>query len=232
MMETDMDQANGGYPQAIPETVEPKGYSPAPRIGQQLDFLAELDRLKSVVRQSPLADRSRRENSAEHSWHLAMFALTLVEHAPAGVDAMHATRLLLVHDVVEIDAGDSPIHAPGVDRTALAEAEAQAARRIFGLLPPGQRDNLLDLWQEFEAAETPEALYAKALDRFQPLFLNTLSGGGTWQENNVTEAQVMERYGPTIERGAPTLWAEAAKLVRQHFAELEQGHTVGWARQR
>ena len=226
MTEIEVEQADSDLPQAIPETGGPKSCSPASRICQQLAFLAELDRLKSIVRQSPLADRSRRENSAEHSWHLAMFALILAEHAPAGVDAMHATRLLLVHDVVEIDAGDAPIHAPGVDRTALARAEAQAACRIFGLLPPGQRNNLLALWQEFEAAETPEALYAKALDRFQPLFLNTLSGGGTWQENDLTEAQVIERYGTTIERGAPSLWAEAAKLVRQHFDDLERGQTV------
>ena len=232
MTETEMDQADGSLPKAIAETIGPKGYSSTSRISQQLAFLAELDRLKSVVRQSLLADRSRRENSAEHSWHLAIFALTLVEHAPTGVDAMHATRLLLVHDVVEIDAGDAPIHAAGLDRTALAKAEAQAASRIFSMLPPEQRDYLLALWLEFEAAETPEALYAKALDRFQPLFLNTLSGGGTWQENNVSEAQVIERYGPTIERGAPTLWAEAVKLVRKYFAELEQGHTMGRARQR
>lgn len=190
------------------------------RLKQQLAFLAELDRLKSVIRQSPLADRSRRENSAEHSWHLAMFALSLAEYAPLGVDVMHATRLLLVHDVVEIDAGDAPIHVAGVDKAALAEAEAHAACRIFGLLPSGQGAEFLELWQEFEAAETLEARYAKALDRFQPLFLNTISGGGTWQENNVTELQVLERYGPTIERGAPTLWTEAAKLVHHHFAKL------------
>ena len=231
MTVADIEQADGSSPQPIPETAVPTNGSSTSRVSQQFAFLAELDRLKGVVRQSPLADRSRRENSAEHSWHLAMFALTLAEHAPAGVDAMHATRLLLVHDVVEIDAGDAPIHAPGVDKTALAEAEAQAARRIFGLLPPGQGNDFLAYWQEFEAAETPEARYAKALDRLQPLFLNTLSGGGTWQENNVTEAQVMERYGPTIERGAPALWAEAAKMVRQHFAELEPSHIGEQARQ-
>lgn len=191
------------------------------RIRQQFAFLAELDRLKTVIRQSPLSDRSRRENSAEHSWHLAMFALTLAEYAPSGVDAMHATRLLLVHDVVEIDAGDAPIHVAGVDKAALAEAEAHAAYRIFGLLPPEQNAEFLALWQEFEAAETPEARYAKALDRLQPLFLNTLTDGGTWQENGVTEVQVIERYGPTIDRGAPTLWVKAAELVRQHFAEAE-----------
>lgn len=187
-------------------------------IQRQLAFLAELDRLKSVVRQSPLADRSRRENSAEHSWHLAMFALVLSDHA-GGVDALHVAKLLLVHDIVEIDAGDAPIHVAGADMAALAEAEQRAAERIFGLLPPEQGRELFGLWREFEAAETPAARFAKAIDRLQPLLLNVLAGGGTWTENGVSERQVMERYGPPIERGSPTLWREAAELVRKHFAE-------------
>lgn len=186
-------------------------------IRQQLAFLAELDRLKSVVRQSPLVDRSRKENSAEHSWHLAMFALVLADSTP-GVDALHAVKLLLIHDIVEIDAGDAPIHVAGKDKAALEQAERQAAERIFGLLPAEQGKGLLALWTEFEEAQTPAARFAKALDRLQPLFLNTLTGGGTWTENRVTEQQVMERYGPTIEAGSPLLWQEASRLVRQHFA--------------
>ena len=193
--------------------------APADPIRQQLAFLAELDRLKSVVRQSPLINRSRRENSAEHSWHLAMFALVLAEGAP-GVDALHVVKLLLVHDIVEIDAGDAPIHVAGNDKSALEQAERQAAERIFGLLPPGQGRELLALWREFEEAGTPAARFAKALDRLQPLLLNTLTDGGTWTENGVTEQQVMDRYGPAIEAGSPALWQEASKLVRQHFAGL------------
>lgn len=186
-------------------------------IRRQLAFLAELDRLKSVVRQSPLINRSRKENSAEHSWHLAMFALVLADNAP-GVDALHAVKLLLVHDIVEIDAGDAPIHLAGTDKAALAQAERQAAERIFSLLPLEQGQEMLALWTEFEEAGTPAACFAKALDRLQPLLLNTLTDGGTWTENGVTEQQVMDRYGPTIEAGAPLLWQEAFRLVRQHFA--------------
>jgi len=192
-------------------------YPPLQAIRRQLAFLAELDRLKSVVRQSPLINRSRKENSAEHSWHLAMFALVLADSVP-GADALHAVKLLLVHDIVEIDAGDAPIHVAGTDKTALAQAERQAAERIFGLLPLEQGQELLALWTEFEEAGTPAARFAKALDRLQPLLLNTLTDGGTWTESGVTEQQVMDRYGPTIEAGAPLLWQEALRLVRQHFA--------------
>ena len=188
---------------------------------EQLAFLAELDQLKSVIRQSPLINRSRKENSAEHSWHLAMFALVLSEHAE-GVDQTKVVQMLLIHDVVEIDAGDVPIHVIGTDKSALERAERKAAERIFGLLPSAQGQKLLALWQEFEAAETPSARFAKALDRLQPLFLNTLTGGGTWTQNNVTEQQVLERYVPTIQRGSPELWHEARKLVRQHFRNAAQ----------
>ena len=186
-------------------------------VRKQLAFLAELDRLKSVVRQSPIINRTRKENSAEHSWHLAMFALVLADSVP-GVDALHAVKLVLLHDIVEIDAGDAPIHVAGQDKAALEQAERQAAERIFGLLPSEQGRELLALWHEFEEATTPAARFAKALDRLQPLLLNTLTDGGTWTENGVTEQQVMDRYGPTIEAGSPLLWQEASRLVRQHFA--------------
>jgi putative hydrolase of HD superfamily len=190
----------------------------AETIHRQLIFLAELDRLKSIIRQSPLINRTRKENSAEHSWHLAMFALVLGEHAE-GIDQDKLIRMLLLHDIVEIDAGDAPIHAVGTDREALEHAEKRAAERIFSLLPPSQGQEMLTLWLEFEAAETPTARFAKGLDRLQPLFLNTLTNGGTWTENRVTEQQVLERYGPTIELGSPVLWEEARKLVRLYFAE-------------
>ncbi|MBF2715984.1 HD domain-containing protein [Agrobacterium vitis] len=183
---------------------------------QQLAFLIELDRLKSIVRQSPLINKSRRENSAEHSWHLALFALTLPEHAE-GVDPLHVVKLLLLHDVVEIDAGDAPIHNQQVDRAALAEQEFAAAERIFGLLPDVQGQEMLALWLEFEEGKTPNACFAKALDRLQPLLLNTPTDGGTWAENGVSEQQVMERYGPAIEGGSPILWEQAKELVRAHF---------------
>jgi putative hydrolase of HD superfamily len=187
-------------------------------IHRQLAFLTELDRLKSVMRQSPLINRTRRENSAEHSWHLAMFALVLSEHVK-DVDALYVAKLLLLHDIVEIDAGDAPIHVTGRDKALLAQEERAAAERIFGLLPPEQGQEFLSLWLEFEAGETPNARFAKALDRLQPLLLNTLTDGGTWTENGVSEQQVMERYGPAIEGGSALLWQVASTLVRQHFGK-------------
>jgi len=184
---------------------------------KQFDFLLELDRLKSVVRQSRLADGSRRENSAEHSWHLAMFALVLSDHADAEVNAAHAAHLLLVHDIVEIDAGDAPIHARGIAKHELEAAESMAAERIFGLLPSAQAERFRNMWLEFEAGQTLEARFAKALDRLQPLLLNIAVGGGTWTDNGVTEHQVMERCGPSIEGGSVVLWHAAQELVRSHF---------------
>jgi len=186
-------------------------------LNAQLEFLLELDRLKSVVRQSLLTDGSRRENSAEHSWHLGMFALVLSEYADAKVDVPHAIKLLLVHDIVEIDAGDAPIHGNGLARSDLEAAEHRAAGRIFGLLPTEQAVHFRDLWLEFEAGQSAEARFAKALDRLQPLLLNIAVGGGTWTENSVTEQQVVERYGPAIKGGARALWDAARELVRTHF---------------
>lgn len=187
------------------------------RLEKQLGFLREIDRLKSVVRQSPLLDQSRKENSAEHSWHLAMYALLLSEYACAPVDANRVIQMLLLHDIVEIDVGDYPIHG-GSSAQLQAEQEAGAALRLFGLLPQPQGDQLLALWQEFERGESEDAKFAKALDRFQPLLINVFTGGGTWTENGVLLEQVLSRYGPVIERGAPLLWAACEQWVRQHFA--------------
>jgi putative hydrolase of HD superfamily len=183
----------------------------------QLNFLREIDRLKTVVRQSPLLDKSRKENSAEHSWHLAMYALLLNEYASGPVDTNRVMRMLLLHDIVEIDVGDFPIHG-GSSSQLQAEQEARAAARLFGLLPQPQGRELLALWQEFERAETEDAKFAKALDRFQPLLVNVFTGGGTWTENGVSLEQVLSRYGPVIKRGAPLLWTVCEQLVKQHFA--------------
>ncbi|RTL36509.1 MAG: HD domain-containing protein [Rhodocyclaceae bacterium] len=184
---------------------------------KQLNFLREIDRLKSVVRQSPLLDKSRKENSAEHSWHLAMYALLLSEYASGPVDTNRVLRMLLIHDIVEIDVGDFPIHS-GSSPELQAEQEAVAAARLFGLLPQPQGDELLALWQEFERAESEDAQFAKALDRFQPLLINVVTGGGTWTENGVSLEQVLSRYGPVIKRGAPQLWSVCEQWVTQHFA--------------
>ena len=186
-------------------------------LSQQLAFLVEIDQLKAVVRQSPLIDRSRRENSAEHSWHLAMYALLLAEHAGGSISAQRVVRMLLVHDIVEVDVGDTPLHGSG-SPALQAEREQQAARRLFGLLPEPQGAELLALWQEFEAAQTDDARFAKALDRVQPLLANVHTGGGTWADSGVGLDQVLQRYGPTIQRGSPALWRACEALVRAHFA--------------
>ena len=189
---------------------------------KQLSFLREIDRLKTVIRQSPLLDKSRKENSAEHSWHLAMYALLLNEYACGPVNTYRVIQMLLLHDVVEIDVGDLPIHG-GHSSALQAELEEKAAARLFGLLPPQQGNELLALWQEFERAETEDAKFAKALDRFQPLLVNVFTGGGTWAESGVSLEQVLSRYGPAIKRGAPQLWEVCEQWVSRHFAEQASG---------
>lgn len=185
---------------------------------QRLSFLREIDKLKSVVRQSPLLDRSRRENSAEHSWHLAMYALVLHDLSRVPVNLSRVIQMLLIHDIVEVDAGDTPFHA-GVPADEQAEREGRAAVRLFGMLPDFEGDALLALWREFEAAESLDAKFAKALDRAQPLIANAAAGGGTWTENHVTLDEVLARYGPTIDAVSPQLWAACEALVRRHFAD-------------
>ena len=187
------------------------------RLDRQLEFLRHIDQLKNVIRQSPLIDQSRRENSAEHFWHLGLYACVLAEYAHESVDVSRVVRMLLIHDIVEIDAGDTPLNLPH-DAAEQAEREHRAAERIFGLLPAEQAQEFKNLWKEFEAAESADAQFAKSLDRLQPLVHNLATGGGTWIPPRVTETQVQERYGVPIQRGAPHLWERARELVRQHFA--------------
>lgn len=191
---------------------------PAVDLDQRVAFLREIDRLKTVIRQSPLLDRSRRENSAEHSWHLAMYALVLQDCAGDGVDPARVIGMLLIHDIVEIDVGDMPIHL-STPASLQGELEDKAAIRLFGMLPDAQGRELLALWREFEAGETADAKFAKALDRAQPLIANVAAGGGTWTENGVTLGQVLQRYGPAIEKGSPALWAACERMARAHFGE-------------
>lgn len=179
------------------------------RLEAQFAFLNEADRLKSILRATTLVDGSRPENSGEHSWHLALYALVLADHAAPGVDINRVIRMLLIHDLVEIDVGDVPIHSANGAAHASEEtlaAEAQAADRIFGLLPNDLRDDLRSLWEEFEAAQTPDAIFAKSLDRVQPVMANLMSGGGTWLTYNVTAEQLQTRVGAKIAKGAPRLW--------------------------
>lgn len=191
------------------------------RLAAQFAFLNEADRLKSVLRATTLCDGSRPENSGEHSWHLALYALTLADQAEPGVDINRVIRMLLLHDLVEIDVGDVPIHSANGAAHAAPEtvaAEQRAADRIFGLLPPDLRDDFRTLWDEFEAAETPDARFAKSLDRVQPVMANLQSGGGTWITYDVTFDQLQSRVGSKIDRGAPRLWAWVREKVRPFFA--------------
>lgn len=190
------------------------------RLSAQFAFLNEADRLKSVLRATTLVDGSRRENSGEHSWHLTLYAMVLADQAAPGVDINRVIRMLLLHDLVEIDVGDVPIHAAGVTAHASLEtrnAEARAADRIFGLLPPDLACELRALWDEFEAAQTPDAIFAKALDRVQPVMANLMSGDGTWVDYNVTVDQLDARVGVKIAQGAPALWAWVRARSRSYF---------------
>jgi putative hydrolase of HD superfamily len=190
------------------------------RLAAQFAFLNEADKLKQVLRATTLTDGSRRENSGEHSWHLALYALVLADHAGPGVSIDRVLRMLVLHDLVEIDVGDVPIHSAGGTAhgsAATQAAEAAAADRIFGLLPADIGADLRALWEEFEAAETPDAVFAKALDRVQPVMHNIASGGGTWTEYNVTAEQLEARVGAKVARGAPALWDWVRGRTRAFF---------------
>ncbi|MFP5326448.1 MAG: HD domain-containing protein [Acidimicrobiia bacterium] len=189
------------------------------RLDAQLRFILELDRAKQVLRQNSLADASRQENDAEHMWHLAVMALVLREHAGPEVDVAHVIEMLLVHDVVEIDAGDTFAY----DDAAHADKEARerlAAERIFGLLPDDQAQLMWDLWLEFEAKETPEARFAASVDRLQPLLLNAASGGQAWKRHGVTADRVRARNAH-IADGAPALWDRAQRVIDAAVARGE-----------
>ncbi|QIE41862.1 HD domain-containing protein [Rhodobacteraceae bacterium SC52] len=188
------------------------------RLDQQLDFLVEIDKLKSITRASPIADGTRKENSGEHSWHLAMFAFVLSDQAQPGVSIDRVIRMLLIHDIVEIDAGDTPIHGADAAKADQAEAEMRAADRLFGMLPDDQRDDLRALWEEFEAADTADARFAKALDRCQPPLLNMASGGGSWADYAVTLDHIDTRVGVPAKRGAPALWDRVRSRILPYFA--------------
>ncbi len=190
------------------------------RLQAQFDFLNEADRLKSVLRATTLLDGSRPENSGEHSWHLALYALVLADQAGPGVDIGRVIRMLLIHDLVEIDVGDVPIHSAGGQAhgsVGTQAAEAAAAERIFGLLPNDLGGDLKALWQEFEAALTPDAVFAKSLDRVQPVMANLMSGGGTWKTYEVTAPQLEARVGVKIARGAPALWDWVKARTNAYF---------------
>jgi putative hydrolase of HD superfamily len=181
-------------------------------LDSQLQFLLEADRLKGVLRQSRIIDGSRRENSAEHSWHLGLMSLVLGEYAPAGTDLSRVTAMVMVHDLVEIDAGDLFVYAGAQAQADQEEAERAAAGRLFGLLPGSQAAGFRALWDEFEERRTPEAKFARALDRLQPMLANYQLGGGTWTQHGVTAGQVLAKVA-LIEDGSAALGRFARELI-------------------
>jgi putative hydrolase of HD superfamily len=182
------------------------------RLDDQLAFVTEIGRLKGVLRQTRLAGLDRRENSAEHSWHLAMMAIALAEHAPAGTDVNRVIGMVLIHDLVEIDAGDLFVYADQAAQDRQELAEEAAASRIFAILPPDQAMTMRRLWDEFTERRSQEARFARALDRLQPMLENLAVGGGSWQIHHVTADQVLAKV-KLIEEGSATLGAYARKLV-------------------
>lgn len=186
------------------------------RLDKQFRFLLEADRLKTVIRGNRIADASRHENTAEHSWHLALFALVLSEHAAGPVNVGRVVQMLLLHDLVEIECGDTPLF-DAAGATVQAAREQQAADKLFGLLPADQGAGLRSLWEEFEAAETTDARFAKALDRLQPILLNHVVGGGTWTDYGVDETRERS-LTRRIADGSPTLWAAAEAVFADAVA--------------
>jgi putative hydrolases of HD superfamily len=187
------------------------------RLEQQIRFLIEVDKLKEVFRQTVLINSRRAENDAEHSWHLCLAVLILAEHAnEPHLDVLRVLKMLLIHDLVEIDAGDTFAY----DTARMAdqhEREARAADRIFGLLPPDQATEFRALWDEFEARETPEARFAVACDRFQPMLLNTHTEGAAWQRHGVTSDRVLAR-NRHIADGSAAIWDYAAAMIESAVA--------------
>lgn len=183
-------------------------------------FLVELDKLKEVIRKTRIAGGGHYENSAEHSWQLALMALAMEPYAPGPVNIGRVVRMLLVHDVGEIDAGDVIVYAK-VDPARRSAEELAGVRRVFGLLPPEQAAPFIELWQEFEAAATAEARFAHALDRSMPVFLNLSNQGQSWRENNIPYAKVVGRIRPEIEAGCPALWQYLE-------GRLEEARGKGW----
>ncbi|MGH3379679.1 MAG: GNAT family N-acetyltransferase [Actinoallomurus sp.] len=192
------------------------------RLREQFAFLVEVDQLKTILRQSPLASVRRRENDAEHSWHLAMMVVILAEHSDEPIDVGHTVQLVLVHDLVEVYAGDTPLYdgAAGADQR---EREVRAADALFAILPDDQARRIRRLWDEFEERRTPEARFAKAMDRLQPLLLNWMDRGGTWRTPGVTADDVRARKA-VIGDASAALWKAGRHLI-------DEGERRGWSRE-
>lgn len=189
------------------------------RLEQQLKFIVEIDKVKNIFRQTYLADGRRKENDAEHSWHIALMAYLLQEYAEETVDVPKVMLMVLIHDLVEIDAGDTYAYDSEGAKTK-REREVKAAERIFGILPEDQGAYLRELWDEFEEYETADAKYAHLLDNFQPLLLNDASDGKSWKEHTVQKDQIYKRNEKIPETSAE-IWKKMQDIIQKH---IDLGH--------
>ncbi|MBW8331841.1 MAG: HD domain-containing protein [Prolixibacteraceae bacterium] len=180
---------------------------------KQISFIKEIDKLKYIQRKTKLFNSDRPKNDAEHSWHLAMMTLVLAEHSDKPIDILKVLKMVLIHDIVEIDAGDIFIYDAEKNHTN-TEEELIAAKRIFGLLPTEQAEEFIAIWEEFEEGMTDEAKFAKAMDRFEPLLQNTSNNGGTWKEFNVSYQQVYDKK-IAIKNGSAAIWNYAENLINE-----------------
>lgn len=185
------------------------------RLEQQIQFLVEIDKVKNIFRQTYLADGKRKENDAEHSWHIALMAFVLKEYVKEPVDVMKVMIMVLIHDLVEIDAGDTYAY-DSVGAVDKREREEKAADRIFGLLPKDQGSYFRELWEEFEAYETADAKYAHLLDNFQPILLNDASGGKSWAEHGVKKSQIYKR-NEKVEETSDAVWQKMQAIVQKNI---------------
>ena len=182
-------------------------------LSKQIEFIKEIDKIKYIQRKTKLFKSNRPENDAEHSWHLAMMTLVLAEHSDTPIDVLKVLKMVLIHDIVEIDAGDTFIYDSTKNHTNTDE-ELTAAKRIFGLLPAKQAEEFIAIWQEFENGQTNEAKFAKSMDRFEPLLQNSSNNGGTWREFDVDYTKVYEKK-KAIKEGSATLWNYAENLINE-----------------
>jgi putative hydrolase of HD superfamily len=183
----------------------------------QIAFIKEIDKLKYIQRKTKLFNSERNENDAEHSWHLALMAIVLADHSDAPIDVLKVVKMVLIHDIVEIDAGDVFIYDM-IKSHSNTDEERVAANRIFGLLPKNQAEELIAIWEEFEAGETNEAKFAKSMDRLEPLLQNTSNNGGTWKEFGVNYDKVYEKKS-VIKNGSKSLWNYAEGLINESVAK-------------
>lgn len=182
------------------------------RLMKQIQFITEIDKLKRIFRQNVVINTDRNENDAEHSWHLAIMAMLLSEYSEdQGIDTLRVVKMVIIHDLVEIDAGDTFCYdEKGYEDKE--EREQKAAKRLFSILPPDQAQEIMGLWREFEELHTPEARFAACMDRMQPLILNYNTNGHTWQKPGVTSAKVLKR-NELLEKNAPELWEFAKEII-------------------